>query len=111
MAVGRCRHCGKSPIAFDAEFCPRCMGKDPNPSPHHSHAKVGLLWGVLFFVALGVGWSFVVRGDSAGVVVGVMLGALLGCLFGPIAGWLIGMAIGKTPVSFVNDQDDFDSDR
>lgn len=46
MKTGSCRHCGSSPVAIDAPYCPACAGVGPNPG-------IWTQWSVKFNILLG----------------------------------------------------------
>lgn len=55
MSVGRCRHCGYSPVGQDAIWCPECAGAYPNMSPTNSCiTRLVTILAISFFVVLGL---------------------------------------------------------
>jgi hypothetical protein len=89
--VGNCRHCGHWPVAFGAEECHVCAGRNPNPGVISRFAGRGTWIGAAAGASLGSVWGyFVIAGGGSGVIAGLMLGVLAGILSGLITGLLAG---------------------
>jgi hypothetical protein len=89
--IGRCRLCGREPVAFDARTCPHCGGKDPNPGVTNRIVGRTTIGGALLGIAVGAIWGYIVK-ETVGAVAGGMLGALGGILLGLILGLVVGAA-------------------
>lgn len=90
MAVGRCRHCGHQPVAFDAPICPVCAGLNPNASAANKGFFLG--GGLCFLIGGGVGFAI---GNWTMAVVLAGLGAAIGMVLGGAVGAVIGLITGK----------------
>jgi hypothetical protein len=84
MATGTCKHCGYSPVARSAPFCPKCLGPEPFPATRRTlilKLVVGLLLilaaAIFFVVAANTTWvdgpifGFGVLGAGGAVIFGL----------------------------------------
>src|SRR6478672_8880456 len=88
--VGKCRHCGREPVARNVRTCPHCHGKFPNSSIFVRACDRGVVIGGLLGLVAGVIWGLAVVGGVGGVVVGVIVGILGGLLVGLMGGMVYG---------------------
>ena len=58
MAVGSCRHCGYSPIAPDASFCPKCGSIDP-----YALTGTARVWKLAVGLVLMLGGALLILGE------------------------------------------------
>lgn len=90
-AVGSCRTCGYSPVAFGARACPNCGGRNPNPAVCDRTAGRGMLIGLVGgFLVGGVCGYFSDGERSLGTAV---CGALVGAIPGLIVGLVVGLVL------------------
>ncbi len=91
MATGKCRYCGYTPVAFEAQTCPKCGGKYPNPGVVSRFAGLSTWLGIL----IGGGAGAVLGSFFGGVGYAIaycLLGILLGCFLGLAGGLAAGLA-------------------
>lgn len=90
--TGKCRHCGHSPLAFNAEVCPVCSGANPNPGVITRYVGRGVWVGAALGASMGATWGYMSLAGGGGP--GALGGVLLGTLPGMIGGWACGFFAG-----------------
>lgn len=87
MNVGRCRHCGYRPVAYDAPECPQCAGHDPNKHPRTQLGERLNLWILLASVPIGsIVGAVLARGNPEQMIGGAFFGFLGGAVVGATLG-------------------------
>jgi hypothetical protein len=91
VAVGSCKTCGYSPVAFGARACPNCGSRNPNPGVCDRFAGRGMLIGLVGgFLAGGVGgYISNAEGSAAWAVAGALTGGIAGLIVGLVVGLML----------------------
>jgi hypothetical protein len=56
--TGSCRACGYRPVAYDADYCPACAAKNPNPGVVNRVVGRAMLLGGLACGLVGATWGY-----------------------------------------------------
>jgi hypothetical protein len=90
--TGSCAKCNYRPVAYDADYCPSCAAKNPNPGVVNRTVGKAVPLGGLACGLLGAAWGYFGMGDGgagpaiAGLVLGGIAGVVLGLAGGLVAG-------------------------
>jgi hypothetical protein len=92
--TGSCRACGYRPVAYDADYCPACAAKNPNPGVVNRIVGKAMLLGGLACGLVGAAWGYfgLASGGAGGAIGGLLLGTLAGLVLGLVGGLIAGVA-------------------
>jgi hypothetical protein len=92
--TGSCRACGYRPVAYDADYCPACAAKNPNPGVVNRVVGRAMLLGALACGLVGAtcGYFGLASGGAGGAIGGLLLGTLAGLVLGLVGGIIAGVA-------------------
>jgi hypothetical protein len=92
-STGQCKACRYEPVAFDAQACPHCGVRNPNPGILNRYAAKGGVIAVVVAVPLGAGIGYFACADKLGLG-GAFLGAAGGLISAAVPGLVVGVLCG-----------------
>jgi hypothetical protein len=92
--TGKCATCGYGPVAFDAQTCPKCGARNPNPSATNRYVALSVPIGLLVFGLAGAVWGyFTFDAGAGGAIGGFLIGALPGVVLGLVASMVASLLV------------------
>lgn len=91
--LGSCTKCGYQPVAFDADYCPLCAAKNPNPGVVNRTVPRALLLGAMVCSVIGASWAHLVSENHKEVatILGLLVGGVTGVILGLVGGLIVGV--------------------
>jgi hypothetical protein len=90
-AVGSCKTCGYSPVAFGARACPHCGTRNPNPGVCDRITGRAMLIGLVggFLVGGVLGYCSKPEDGAVRAIAGALPGAIVGLIVGLVGGLML----------------------